>query len=198
MTGAYAANRRVREIRRVRGRSLRTVADLAGISPSYLSQLETGTRALDRHRLIVALADALAISPQYLTTPPVPAPGNGALDSAIEAVRQALLAAGHHRAGGQVLPVEVLRARVTAMVDAHGRCDPPGALGAALPALIRDVHTSIGAGLDMAQLLDLWRARSRCRDRCWRRRILARRTWTRRCSRPWNSPCAPARATRTA
>ncbi|MGH3865965.1 MAG: helix-turn-helix domain-containing protein [Pseudonocardiaceae bacterium] len=48
--------RRLRKIRHIRGTSLPVVAGLAGISPKYLSQLESGTRALDRHCLIVALA----------------------------------------------------------------------------------------------------------------------------------------------
>ncbi|MDQ3765334.1 MAG: helix-turn-helix domain-containing protein [Actinomycetota bacterium] len=147
--------RRLREIRRVHGKSLQAVAGLAGISASYLSQLESGKRALDRHCLIVALADALGTSPPELTTLPVLAPGNGGTDSAIEAVRQALLAVGHQRPGGQVVPVEALRARVAATVEAHYRCDRPGEVGTALSTLIRDVHSSLAAGRDTAELLDL-------------------------------------------
>lgn len=147
--------RRLREVRHTRGTSLRVVAGLAGISPVYLSQLESGTRALDRHCLIVALADALGTSPPELTRLPVPAPGNGGTDSAIEAVRQALLAVGHQRPGGQVVPVEALRARVAATVDAHCRCDRPGEVGATLSVLVRDLHSSIAAGRDTAELLDL-------------------------------------------
>jgi transcriptional regulator with XRE-family HTH domain len=147
--------RRLREIRHARGTSLRVVAGLAGISPAYLSQLETGTRALDRHSLIVALADALGTSPPELTRLPVPAPGNGGVDSAIEAVRQALLAVGHRRPGGQVVPAEALRARIAAMVDAHCRCDRPGEVGETLSVLVRDLHSSIAAGRDTAELLEL-------------------------------------------
>jgi hypothetical protein len=51
--------------------------------------------------------------------------------------------------------VEVLRARVIATVDAHCRCDRSGEVGAALPLLIRDLHSSIAAGRDVAELLDL-------------------------------------------
>jgi transcriptional regulator with XRE-family HTH domain len=147
--------RRLREIRHARGTSLRVVAGRAGISPAYLSQLETGTRALDRHSMIVALADALGTSPPELTRLPVPAPGNGGVDSAIEAVRQALLAVGHQRPGGQVVPVEALGARIAATVDAHCRCDRPGEVGATLSVLVRDLHSSIAAGRDTAELLDL-------------------------------------------
>jgi hypothetical protein len=55
--------------------------------------------------------------------------------------------------GGQVLPVEALRARVTAMVDALCRCERQREVGAALPDLIRDLHTTITAGRDVAELL---------------------------------------------
>lgn len=48
--------RRVRQLRQARRKSLKVTADLAGISPGYLSRLETGQRALDRRSLIVALA----------------------------------------------------------------------------------------------------------------------------------------------
>jgi hypothetical protein len=86
---------------------------------------------------------------------PVPAPANGHTDSAINAVFLALMAARRSRAGGQVVPIEALRARVTATVEAHCRCDRSGEVGAGLPSLIRDLHTSIAAGRDVAELLDL-------------------------------------------
>lgn len=152
---AWTMGRRLREIRRARGKSREAVAGLVGISPSYLSQLESGKRALDRHCLIVALADAVGTAPPELTRLPVPAPGNGGIDAATEAVRQTLLAVGHDRPGGQILPVQTLRVRITAMMDAHGRCDAPGETGTALAGLIRDLHSSITAGRDVAELLDL-------------------------------------------
>lgn len=152
---ARTIGRRLRQIREARRKSLRVIAGLAGISAATLSRIETGQRALDSHSEIVALADALNISPSELTKLPVPAPGNGGSDAATESVRHALMGVGHHLPGGKVFPVEVLRARVTALVDAHGRCDRPAEVGTALPALIRDLHSSIEAGRDVAGLLDL-------------------------------------------
>ncbi|MGH4017999.1 MAG: hypothetical protein ACRDT0_01890 [Pseudonocardiaceae bacterium] len=38
---------------------------------------------------------------------------------------------------------------------AHYRCDRERGVGAALPALIADLHTSLAAGRDVAELLDL-------------------------------------------
>jgi transcriptional regulator with XRE-family HTH domain len=152
---ARMMGRRLKLIRQARRKSLVVVAGLAGMSTATLSRIENGLRALDRHSEIVALAAVLEISPSELMKLPLPAPGNGHTDSAAEAVRHALQAVSDYLPGGQVLPVEALRARVAALVAAHGRCDHPGDVGAALPALIRDLHSSITAGRDVAELLDL-------------------------------------------
>jgi hypothetical protein len=152
---ARPIGRRLRQIRQARSKSLRVVAGLAGISSSHLHRLETGVRPLDSLALVLALADALQVAPSELMVLPVPAPGNGPTDGAINAVRLAVLAVGHNRPGGHVHPVEAVRERVAAVVDAYCRCDREGVVGAALPGLIRDLHTSIEVGRDVAELLDL-------------------------------------------
>ncbi len=146
---------RVRRIRHSRGKSLEVVAGQAKISAAFLSRLERGEYSLDRLTLIVRLADALEVAPSELIALPVPAPGNGGMDSAIHAVRRALRAANSGQPDGQVLPVETLRERVTATLEARCHDGKVREVGAALPALIRDVHTSIAAGRDVAALLDL-------------------------------------------
>lgn len=50
--------RRLREVRVWRRKSLRAVAELAGISESYLSRLERGERPVDRRSTLEALARA--------------------------------------------------------------------------------------------------------------------------------------------
>ncbi|MGH3622467.1 MAG: XRE family transcriptional regulator, partial [Sciscionella sp.] len=57
--------------------------------------------------------------------------------------------------GGLVHPVEALRARVTAIVDTLCRAEDDREVGAALPGLIRDLHTTLAAGQDVAELLGL-------------------------------------------
>ncbi|HEY6424730.1 MAG TPA: helix-turn-helix transcriptional regulator [Pseudonocardiaceae bacterium] len=151
---ARTIGRRVRQIRNARRKSLRVVAELAGISKSHLSRIERGERALDSRSETVALANALGIAPSELMTLPIPAPGNGHTDSAIEAVRRALMAVNHHHLQGQVLPVEVLRERVGAMVGA-GSVGDQELTGRELPGLISDLHTTMAAGRDVAELLDL-------------------------------------------
>jgi transcriptional regulator with XRE-family HTH domain len=55
----WTIGQRLREIRHWRGKSLRVVAELAGISESYLSRLERGRRHVDSRSLLEALAAAL-------------------------------------------------------------------------------------------------------------------------------------------
>jgi transcriptional regulator with XRE-family HTH domain len=102
--GARTIGARLRRIRNSRGKSLRVVAGLSGMSKSRLSEIERGEATLDSISEIVTLADVLQISPSELMRLPVPAPANGHTDSAINAVFLALMAARRGRAGGQVLP----------------------------------------------------------------------------------------------
>lgn len=146
---------RLRQIRGARKKSLRVIAGLAGMSTTQLWRIEHGEHALDSISQIVALANALQIAPDELVRLPVPAPANGKTDSAVEAVRSAVTAASRDRPGGFVLPVAVLRDRVSVTLNAHYGCESGGKVGVALPTLIRDLHTSIAAGRDVAELLDL-------------------------------------------
>jgi transcriptional regulator with XRE-family HTH domain len=141
-------------VRDDRGKSLRVVAGLAGMSKDTLNRIERGERSPILAEL-AALADALQISVSELSRLPVPAPANGQTDSTIAAIDLALMAVSHDLPDGQVLPVEELRARVTATVDALCRCEQEREVGAALPGLIRDLHASVAAGRDVAELLGL-------------------------------------------
>jgi transcriptional regulator with XRE-family HTH domain len=71
--------RRVRQIRYARGKSLRVVAELAGVSKWHLDRIERGEVALDRVSEILALGEALEIAPSELIRLPVPAPASVAL-----------------------------------------------------------------------------------------------------------------------
>jgi Helix-turn-helix domain len=151
---ARTIGRRVRQVRYAREKSLRVIAELAGISKSHLHRIETGQRALDSRAELVALANALQIAPSELTSTPIPAPGNGGTDVAVDAVRTALMAVNHRHPGGEVLPVSVLRERVDALVAA-GSLGNQELAGRELPSLIRDLHTTVAAGCDVAELLEL-------------------------------------------
>ena len=58
--------RRLRELRAWRRKSLKVIAELAGITESHLSRLEHGKRRLDKRSTIAALAAALEVSPSEL------------------------------------------------------------------------------------------------------------------------------------
>jgi transcriptional regulator with XRE-family HTH domain len=59
--------RRVRELRSWRGLSLRTTADLAGLSHGYLGKLERGEKPVNSRQVLEALALALRVAPDELT-----------------------------------------------------------------------------------------------------------------------------------
>ncbi|MGH3899958.1 MAG: helix-turn-helix domain-containing protein [Pseudonocardiaceae bacterium] len=145
---------RVRRVREDRGLSQDVVGGLAGISGPYLSQLERGVRPLDRFSLVLKIANALRVPVTELTGLPVPAPGNGNTDSSVEAVRRALTAVELGRPGGLIVPVAVLQDRVRAAQRTRHSADFRK-VGELLPGLIRDLHTTLNDGRDVAELLEL-------------------------------------------
>jgi hypothetical protein len=151
---ARTVGRRVRQIRKARRKSLVVAAGLAGMSKSKLDRIERGEHALDKLSDIVALAGALQIAPSELMRLPVPAPSNGHTDSATDEVRLALTAVSRHQPGGQVVPVEALRDRVNLTMTAARNCRQVE-VSTVLPGLVRDVHTTLAVGRDVAELLDL-------------------------------------------
>lgn len=150
---ARTVGRKLREIREARGKTLVVIAGLAGITESYLSLLENGKRALNRRSKIVALANALEVSPRELfDLDASPLPADPATESAINAIRDAMQAVEMGLPGGQVQPVEQLRVRAETALTSKQACRE-AEVGAMLPALIRDLHTSIDAGRDDTELL---------------------------------------------
>jgi transcriptional regulator with XRE-family HTH domain len=144
---------RLHRVRTARGKSLRVVAGLAGMSKSTLHLIEHGQRAVTVSE-IVALANALEIAPSELTKLPVPAPANGPADSAIEAIRLALDAIDADYPEGLVLPAATLREQVTQIYAQHRACQFTE-VATTLPGLIRNLHTTLATGTDHVELLDL-------------------------------------------
>ncbi|GAB3679423.1 helix-turn-helix domain-containing protein [Saccharopolyspora tripterygii] len=143
---------KLREIRKARGKSLAVVSGLAGISPSYLSRLESGDRALDRRSLIAALADALEVAPSEITGASLAGPQEAGEDRALSEVRLTLLAVSMGEPRGHVLPVDPLRTRVDALLTAQRRCEY-ALVGAQLPSLLRDLHQTLLTGRDSREIL---------------------------------------------
>jgi transcriptional regulator with XRE-family HTH domain len=154
MEDARTIGARLRRIRRARGKSLRVVAGLAGMSKSHLDRIERGERALDSISEIVALANALQIAPSELIRLPVPAPANGHTDSTTNAIGLALDGIEVEHSGGLVLPVAVLRDRVARFHQQKRACRFAD-VATELPGLIRDLHTTLATGIDHGELLKL-------------------------------------------
>ncbi|MGH3869138.1 MAG: helix-turn-helix domain-containing protein [Pseudonocardiaceae bacterium] len=144
---------RLRRVRDERGKSLRVISGLAGMSKATLSRIERGERSPTLNEL-VALADALQISVSELTRLPVPAPANGHTDSTTKAIGLALDAIEVGHPGGLVLPVAVLRGRVARFLQHKRACRFPE-VATELPGLVRDVHTTLATGADHGELLEL-------------------------------------------
>ncbi|WP_084210708.1 helix-turn-helix domain-containing protein [Pseudonocardia acaciae] len=144
----------LRQIRHARGKSLAVIAGRAGISVSHLSRLESGDRALDRRSLIVKLANALEVAPSEITASGVSTAGELEEDGSLNDVRLALLSASMSQPAGQVVPAKVLAQRTHAVLIAQRNCDF-ARVGAELPGLIRDLHTTLDAGRDVRELLRL-------------------------------------------
>jgi len=140
-------------VRDDRGKSLRVIAGLAGMSKATLSRIERGERSPTLNE-VLALADALQISVSDLTRLPVPAPANGHTDSTTEAVGLVLDGIEADQPGGLVLPVAVLRDRVARFLQQKRTCRLPE-VATDLPGLIRDLHTTLATGVDHGALLDL-------------------------------------------
>lgn len=152
MSSEIGAN--LRQIRKARGKSLAVVAGLAGISPSYLSRLESGDRALDRRSLIVALANALEVAPSEITGISITTPGELEEDRSLNSVRLALLSVSMSVPRGEIVPVEALTPRVTEILTAQRLCDY-ALVGEKLPGLVRDLHTTLKAHRDEREVLRL-------------------------------------------
>ncbi|MBV9140057.1 MAG: helix-turn-helix transcriptional regulator [Pseudonocardiales bacterium] len=144
---------RVHRIRTDRGKSLRVIAGLAGMSKSTLHEIEHGQRAVSLSE-IRALATALEVAPSELTSLPAPAPANGHTDSATDAVRLALDAIDADHPDGLVLPPAVLREQV-AQIHAQYRACQFAEVASDLSGLIRNLHTTLATGTDHADLLEL-------------------------------------------
>jgi transcriptional regulator with XRE-family HTH domain len=151
---ASEIGRRLRQIRRARGKSLEVIAGLAGISASYLSRLEKGDRALDRRSLIVGLAEALEVAPTEITGPSPGMPRDGDGDRALTDVRLSLLAVSLGEPQGEVQQIEHLSARVADVLAAQNECRSD-VVGALLPSLVRDLHQTVIAHRHEREVLRL-------------------------------------------
>lgn len=141
---------RIRRYRQIRGLSLRVCAELAGMSPSMLSQVETGKRALDRRSYIDGLAAALQISVAELLGEPYEPTDrqHSAAQARIEGIRAVLIGTelGERTDAEPWRPLdELARAVSEARVRLYRHGDVPAA-AADQADVLTELHARVAAG----------------------------------------------------
>ena len=146
---------RLRTLRRWRGKTQTELAGLAGLSPSFISMVETGQRPLDRRSHIAALASALRVSETDLAGGPHLSSDRQQSDPhmSIPALRVAILS--------NTLTSPVTE-RARALTDLAGEvagevrpaCRDANYLraGELLPSLIDELHVHVAEPADEAAL----------------------------------------------
>ena len=150
---------RLRTLRRWRGLTQVELADMAGLSPSFVSMVEHGTRMLDRRSHISALASALRVSETDLVGGPHLSSDRLQSDPhmAIPPLRVALQTNSLSRpAVDQARPLDELHKAVFGIVEPLRRaCDYVG-LGRLLPDCIDELYRHIAnPAVDAAHRLAL-------------------------------------------
>ena len=141
----HSIGRRVREIRTWRRLSLRVVAELAGMSEGHLSNIERGTRRVDKRSTLEALANALHVAPSELAEQAFPSADKLTSDAhaGIAAVETALsdyeLGESTDRA---VRPWAQVQQQLNELNEKLRPKADYAAQGVVVPELIADLHTS--------------------------------------------------------
>ncbi|WP_142058829.1 helix-turn-helix domain-containing protein [Pseudonocardia kunmingensis] len=144
---------RIRSARRARGMSRPVLAGLVGRSPDWLKKIETGVRPLNSLPLLVQLARVLNLDDvSELTGDDYSAPveaWQGEVHHVVPAIRRALADSAFEMLGDAVAPAlsaEELALRVRRSWQVwHRSTRQRSEIGAALPELIRQAHTSVRA-----------------------------------------------------
>lgn len=145
---------RLRRARRARGMTLQVLADLSGLSKSFLSMVENGDRHLERRRHLVAVADALSISPADLIGSAPELSGSSQVSGGHESVhevRVALLTSSLEHPDGHPSqsPGRLLQeAEEINMLRLHCQFD---AVGQRLRELLPDAHRAAVGGDGQAE-----------------------------------------------
>jgi transcriptional regulator with XRE-family HTH domain len=146
-----AIGARLRTLRRWRGKSQVELAQLAGLSPSFVSMVENGQRPLDRRSHIAALATALKVSETdlvggpHLTPDPLqsdPHMGIPALRVALQTNTLTTPAVDHAR------PLPEVVEEVNGRIEPLRRACNYVAIGQMLPDVLDDLHYHVAAPAD--------------------------------------------------
>lgn len=142
---------RLRTLRRWRGKSQVELAGLAGLSPSFLSMVETGQRPLDRRSHIAALASALKVSETDLVGGPhlTPDPLQSDPHMGIPALRVALQTNTLTTpAVDRARPLPELAHLIAGQIEPMRRACNYVATGQLLPDVLDELHYHVAAAVD--------------------------------------------------
>ena len=140
--------RRIREIRTWRDMTLRVTAELSGISPAYLSLIESGVRTVQKRSTLEAIARALRVSPVELGVLPTQKVVDSEVQKAIGAVLDLESVLTEVALGEQTVRPRPWQAVATDVHHLHAvlrpRADVAGQMQL-LPRLIRELNALVGS-----------------------------------------------------
>jgi transcriptional regulator with XRE-family HTH domain len=138
--------RRIREIRVWRGMDQKVLAQLAGFSASYLSQIERGLKPVNSRSVQEAFARALEVAPSELTGAPfLLADDHSREHAAIAPLRLALAGVEASEATDAEAPAWPELERRVAEVNVLCHKSDYTTLNPMLPGLLRDLYASLRA-----------------------------------------------------
>lgn len=158
MSDAPVVGRRIREWRHYRGMSVKTLADLAGLSAGFVSMVENGKRIVDRLSHLTAVAEALEVSVADLQGyPDAPvSPEHSMALATVPRLRSALAQVelgGDHESARSMVQLDIA---VRQAVRLRAACDY-AMLGQMLPNLLVDLNAIVRArGRDHAHAQRLY------------------------------------------
>lgn len=141
-TGDANIGRRVREYRAVRQLGVQQLADLSGLSRSYISYIERGERAVTRRETLEKLAAALRVAPADLASDRLPQPSASAEHAAGASLRTALGEFDPYDNDADPPPWQQVAAGVAKVNELRPRAEY-AELGLLLPDLLRDLYASL-------------------------------------------------------
>lgn len=156
---ALSTGERIRLYRTRRGLSRERLSGLAGVSPSWLKQVENGTRKADSLRLLVAVAEALNMPVWDLIPGPRRlAPDGGPQDDAITRLENALLPRVFGPQNAEVPDLASVRAELdeTWIVRYSGRFGEAAERLAALIGVVEAAVRHYREGADATRALELY------------------------------------------
>ncbi|MFF0265222.1 helix-turn-helix domain-containing protein [Kribbella sp. NPDC004536] len=148
---ALTTGKRIEMLRRERGMSRPVLAGLVGRSADWLKKVETGQRQITKLPMLLAVAEALAITDLSILTgddrPVAPSLWDGEIHHVVPAIRDAIRRAGFAGlvpSGQPLLTPQDLQGRVDRLWKVwHSAPRQRTVVGAKLPTLIHQAHGSI-------------------------------------------------------